>query len=155
VPLEQKLEHADVVAAHAAPDDPGSEEQPSASAEGGPRSGPGDAVDDEAVPALERADGADGLRPLNGVDRPRIEATLTQSDLEPGDLRVEAPCRGGERERDQKSRDREGQAAHVPRVGTAGPGSCFQLLRIGLHLVFLGAGLLRCRDLPTTPHGLK
>jgi hypothetical protein len=43
----------------------------------------------------------------------------------------------------------------VPRVGTARPGSCFQLLRIGLHLVFLGAGLLRCRDLPTTPHGLK
>jgi hypothetical protein len=107
VPLEQELEHADVVAAHASPHDAAAEERSPWSSECGSRPRPGEAVDSEPVPPLEDTDGAHGLGPLDGVDRPAVEAVLSERDLEPGDLWVERASSGRECEGGESGRDCE------------------------------------------------
>ena len=104
---EQELEHADVVAMRAAPDDPGSEEGSPSSSECGSSSRARQAVDCEPMPPLEDADGAHSPGPLDGVDRPAVEAVLAERDLEAGDLWVERAGRGRECEGGQSGRDRE------------------------------------------------
>jgi hypothetical protein len=117
VPTEQELEHADVVAAHASPDDASAEERPPARAERGPRSGAGEAVDGEVVAALEGTHGAHGPRPLYTVDRPPVQPVVPKRDLEPRNLRVEPVRRGSEQQRRQRGRKRESQAVHPTEVG--------------------------------------
>ena len=117
VPPEQELEHADVVPTRAASDGPGSEERSPSSTQGGSSSRARHAVDGEPMPPLEDPDGAHGLRPLDSVDRPAVEAVLAERDLEPGDLWVDRAGRGRECEGGQSGREREHQTAHPPRVG--------------------------------------
>ena len=90
---KQELEHADVVAGHGWPDDPCAEERPAEPAEGGSRAWAGETVDREVPTALERAHGVPGLRPLDPVDRPVVDAALAQGDLQSRDLRIDR--RGG------------------------------------------------------------
>ncbi len=114
MPPEQELEDADVIAAHAAPKGPGSEEGSPVRAQCGACSRSCQAVDREPLPSLERANRAHRLRPLDAVDRPSVETVVAQSDLEPGDLRVQCARRGGEREGREDGCGREGQASHPP-----------------------------------------
>jgi hypothetical protein len=125
---EQELEHADVVPTRTAPDGPGSEERPPSSTQGGSGSGTRHAVDAEPVLPLEDPDGAHGLRPLDSVDRPAVEAVLAERDLEPGDLWVDRAGRGRECEGGQSGRDREQQTAHLPRVSGVPLVSFFQAI---------------------------
>ena len=126
---EQELEHADVVTTRAAPDGPGSEERSPSSTQGGSSSRTRNAVDGEPMPPLEYADGAHGLRPLDSVDRPAVQAVLAERDLEPGDLWVDRAGRGRECEGGQSGRDRERQTAHPPGVGGVSLVSFFQVIR--------------------------
>ena len=112
VPPEQELEDPHVIAAQAAPKGPGPEEGPPLRAQGGARSRSCQAVDCEPLPPLVRANRADRLRPLDAVDRPSVEIVVAQSDLEPGDLRVQCARGGGEREGREGGCGREGQASH-------------------------------------------
>jgi hypothetical protein len=95
---QQELEDADVVAAHAAADDPPSEQRSAAPAQGGARARSDQAVDREVMPPLEGTDRAERLRPLNAIDASSVEAVLAQCDLDAGDLRVHRARRRGERE---------------------------------------------------------
>jgi hypothetical protein len=117
VPAEQELEDADVVTAHASPDEASAEERPPARAERGPRSGAGEAVDGEVVAALEGTHGAHGARPLHTVDRAPVQPVVPKRDLEPRDLRVEPVRRGSEQQRRQRGRKGESQAFHPTEVG--------------------------------------
>jgi hypothetical protein len=81
VPPEQELEHGDVVAEQAALHDPRSVERPAERAQRAARAGPRQPVDGETVPALEDPNRASCLRTLDAVDRPSIEALLSQGDL--------------------------------------------------------------------------
>jgi hypothetical protein len=125
---EQELEHAYVVATRAAPDGPGSEEGSPSSPERGPGSGTRNAVDGEPVPPLEDTDGAHGLRPLDSVDRPAVEAVLAERDLDSGDLWVDRAGRGRECEGGQSDRDGERQTAHPREVGGVPLVSFFQAI---------------------------
>jgi hypothetical protein len=146
---EQELEHADVVPTRPAPDGPGSEERSPSSTQGGPGSGTRHAVDGEPMPPLEDPDGAHGLRPLDSVDRPAVEAVLAERDLDPGDLWVERAGRGRECEGGQSGRDRERQTAHLPRVNGVPLVSFFQLIGESSNRWKPQAGRtpLRCRAL--------
>jgi hypothetical protein len=112
VAAEQKLEHADVVSAHAAPDDSCPEQGSAARPQRTPRSRSDEAVDGEAMPPLEDPNCAYRPRALDPVDRPLIEAVVAQGDLDTGDLRVHCARRGGEREGCKCGRVCENQAAH-------------------------------------------
>ena len=89
-PTEQELQDADVVAAHAAADQACSEEGPPPRAERRSRLRPREPVDGKPVAPLEGPDGVHGLRPLDAVDRASVQPLLTERDLEPRDLGIEA-----------------------------------------------------------------
>ena len=93
---EQELEYADVVSAHAAPDDSSSEEWSAARPESSPGSRSDEAVDSKALTPLEDTDCADRLRALDAVDASSVEPVLAQGDLDTRDLRVHCARRGRE-----------------------------------------------------------
>ena len=72
-------------------------------------------------------DGAHGLRPLDSVDPPAVEAVLAERDLEPGDLWIERAGRGPRvRRRPEATATSERQTAHLPGVGGVPLVSFFQ-----------------------------
>jgi hypothetical protein len=76
VATEEKLEDADVVADDSASDDPRPEQWPSEAAESGARARPGEAVDCQVLPSLERPDGLPRPRSLDAVDGTPVEAAV-------------------------------------------------------------------------------
>ena len=92
--VEQELENRDVPAELAAQQRARSEERRAERAELAAGADVGDSGDMEAVAALERPHGSNGLRPDDRVDRAQVETLRAQGHLQPGVLRIEGCARG-------------------------------------------------------------
>ncbi len=94
MPRQQELEHRDVEAEVAGPDDPVAEERAAERAERGARAVVDDSRDGQVRAALRLAHRGEGLRPDQAVDRAAVQAERSKCDLDAGMLRVDVRAGG-------------------------------------------------------------